>query len=150
MNDNIIKIYTDGACSGNPGPAGCGVVIIYPGGQEKQFSKFIGENSTNNIAELTAILIPLQSIKNIKSYFKVIIYSDSQYSINVLTGKWKAKKNIELIIQIKKILAEINVEFVKVKAHDIDHYNNLADKLAVLSITHRESNISKNNISDYI
>jgi len=131
---NRIKIYTDGACTGNPGPAGCGAVIIYPDGREFHLSQYLGDNLTNNIAELNGILLSVQSLKNVSKEIPIEIYSDSQYSIGVLT-KTNAKKNKELVQKTKNELSKFNnVKFFKVKAHATDHYNNLADRLATDSI----------------
>jgi len=130
----MIKIYTDGACSGNPGPAGCGAVIIYPDKREFHMSQYLGDNLTNNIAELNAILLSVQSLTNVSKEVPIEIYSDSQYSIGVLT-KNNAIKNKELIQKTKAVLAKFNhVKFIKVKGHSTDHYNNLADNLATESI----------------
>src|SRR5205814_508608 len=73
-NANAIHVWTDGACEGNPGPAGLGVVII-DGGEHRELSEYLGQG-TNNIAELTAILRGLESIADRKR--PVIVYSDSQ------------------------------------------------------------------------
>src|SRR5258706_1181175 len=92
---DAIQVWTDGACTGNPGPAGVGVVII-DGKQRRELSEFLGEG-TNNIAELTAILRGLEAVDD--KTRPVVVYSDSEYSIGVLTKAWKAKKNVELIEQ---------------------------------------------------
>jgi len=98
MKCDIIEMYTDGACSSNPGPAGIGIVIKY-NGQRKEISDYIGR-STNNKAELEAISRGLGhimfgcSIQFLTN--NVIIYTDSIYSINVISNKWKSKKNKEL------------------------------------------------------
>ncbi|MCF7910847.1 MAG: ribonuclease HI [Melioribacteraceae bacterium] len=139
-----IKVYTDGACSGNPGKAGIGVVIIYQDNTIEKISQYIGDNQTNNIAELTAILVALRTIKD--KTCKVIIHSDSLYSINVLTGKSNANKNRDLIKIINLQLNNFKspVEFVKVPAHSNDKYNNIADNLAVTAIK------TSKTIKDYI
>ena len=130
MNETI-RIYTDGSTMPkNPGPSGAGAVILYPDGREFHLSQYLGDNLTNNIAELNAILLSVQSLKNVDSSIRIEIYSDSQYSIGALT-KNKAIKNKELIQKTKDELAKFeDVEFFKVKAHATDRYNNLADQLA--------------------
>ena len=140
----IIKVYTDGACSGNPGKAGIGIVFVYQDNTIEKISQYIGDNQTNNIAELTAILVALQTIKD--KTFQVIIHSDSLYSINVLTGKSNVNKNKNLINNIKFQLYNFKppVKFVKVLAHSNDKYNNIADKLAVDAIK------TSKNLNDYI
>jgi ribonuclease HI len=123
-----IKIYADGACSGNPGPSGCGVYLQY-GDHTKEFSVYIG-NQTNNIAELSAIKIALENLK--VYYIPISIYTDSQYSIGVLSLGWKAKANVELIGKIKKLMDKFSdIEFIKVKGHSGDYGNEIVDKLAV-------------------
>ncbi|MCK5348909.1 MAG: hypothetical protein KAJ25_05940, partial [Desulfobacula sp.] len=81
LPDNCIKIYTDGASSGNPGPSGIGILLIY-GENKKEISKYIGM-ATNNIAELTAIKVALEELKRVD--LPVRIFSDSSYSIGLLT-----------------------------------------------------------------
>ena len=131
MIPNKIHIYTDGACSGNPGPAGYGAILIY-NSHVKEFSDYIGK-ATNNIAELTAIKIGLEAVKN--KNIPVIIYSDSSYSIGVLSNGWKAKKNKELIQEIKSLILTFeNIEFVKVKGHSDNKLNERADKIANLAV----------------
>ena len=131
MTPETIHIYTDGACSGNPGPAGYGAILIY-NSHVKEFSEYIGK-ATNNIAELTAIKIGLEAVKN--KNIPVVIYSDSSYSIGVLSNGWKAKKNKELIQEIKSLMLTFeSIEFVKVKGHSDNKLNERADKIANLAI----------------
>ena len=95
--DNAIHVWTDGACSGNPGPCGIGVVVI-DGKDQKELSEYLGEG-TNNIAELTAILRGLEEVADRTR--PVIVYSDSAYSIGLLTQSWKAKANMELVAKLR-------------------------------------------------
>lgn len=130
-----IKIYTDGACAGNPGPMGIGIVFIV-GSQTKEYSEFLG-HGTNNIAELTAVLKSLKLI-NDKSN-NIEIYTDSEYVIGTFQKNYKSKKNIELIKKIKNEIQKFaDVKFIKVPAHSNDHYNNVADKLAVRAIEEKD------------
>jgi ribonuclease HI len=99
-----IVIYTDGACSGNPGPAGIGVLLERPDGDILEHSEFIGEG-TNNIAELTAILRALELLRPEEQDAHVLLYTDSAWSLGVLVGGWKAKVNVELITAIKEPMA---------------------------------------------
>jgi ribonuclease HI len=126
MNDNTIHIYTDGSCSGNPGPGGVGVVLIYKS-VTKEISKPIGE-TTNNRAELTAVLVGLQALKHYD--YPVQIYTDSSYVINVLTEKWHAKTNIDLIGEINAILDNLEVGFNHVKGHSGNVHQERTDELA--------------------
>lgn len=122
-----VVIYTDGACSGNPGPAGSGACLLY---DDKRLlvSEYIGQG-TNNIAELMAVLIALRAMKN--RDIPVEIRSDSTYVIGVLSKGWKAKENKELIDRIKAMLAQFRmVRFTKVAGHSDDELNDLVDRLA--------------------
>jgi len=137
--DNV-TIYTDGACSGNPGKGGWGAVLIY-GEIEKQISG-ASENTTNNQMELTA---PIEALKLLKKPCNVKLYSDSAYLINGFTEGWiynwqkngwktankKDVKNKELWVQIYEFTLIHNIEWIKVKGHADNKYNNICDKLAV-------------------
>lgn len=130
MSDaETIALYTDGACSCNPGPAGAGVLMMYKS-HEKRISKFLG-HATNNIAELSAIKIGLESVTDRSK--TVIVYTDSQYSIGVVSNPtWKPKKNKELIKEIKDLISTFDrVEFEWVKGHSDNRENNIVDELAV-------------------
>jgi ribonuclease HI len=120
--------YTDGACSGNPGPAGSGVTIIAPDGKIFDGYYNLG-TSTNNVAELTAILRAVEAIP--ADAPRIVVYTDSKYAIGVLTLGWKAKANQELIAQTKRALASRkNVRLVYVAAHVGVTMNERADELA--------------------
>ncbi len=128
VTDDAITAYTDGACSGNPGPAGLGYALVFPDGRRIQQGEPLGM-ATNNIAELTAILRVLELVDDPSS--PVVIHTDSTYSIGVLTQGWKAKANQELIAKIKKLLLRMpNVAFKKVKGHAGVPENELVDDLA--------------------
>jgi len=126
-----ILIFTDGASSGNPGPAGIGVVMRF-GKYEKEISEYIGL-ATNNIAELKAIQAGLQAVK--KTDLPVWIFTDSRYAYGVLTLGWKAKANREMVQSIKKTMMKFkNLKIVKVKGHAGDEGNERADFLATSAI----------------
>ncbi|MCJ7774107.1 MAG: ribonuclease HI [Desulfobacterales bacterium] len=128
---DTICVYTDGASSGNPGPAGIGVLLCYEK-HEKEISKYIGI-ATNNIAELEAIRVGLLEIKN--TNLPVKVFTDSSYAYGVLVQGWKAKKNIELVDQIKRILPRFkNLKLLKVKGHAGHKGNEKADFLATSAI----------------
>jgi ribonuclease HI len=130
-NREGILIFTDGASSGNPGPAGIGVVLRF-GKYEKEISEYIGL-ATNNIAELRAIQAGLLAVK--KTDLPVRIFTDSRYAYGVLTLGWKAKANRELVESIKKTMNRFkNLEIVKVKGHAGDKGNERADFLATSAI----------------
>ena len=131
---NAICIYTDGACSGNPGPAGIGVVMRYKD-DYKEISRFIGE-ATNNIAELEAIRTALAAVKNRR--MPVIIFTDSSYALGLLSKGWKAKQNQELVGDIRRLMTGFaSLQFVKVKGHAGHPENERADRLAVGALNDR-------------
>ena len=131
---DAIQVWTDGACSGNPGPAGLGVVVI-DGKERNEISEYLGEG-TNNIAELMAILRGLETIKDRTR--PVVVYSDSSYSIDILTKAWKAKKNVELIDELRALCRTFSdLRFVKVAGHAGVPLNERCDQLARDAITRR-------------
>ena len=128
---NCIKIYTDGASSGNPGPSGIGILLIYEE-KRKEISKYIGQ-ATNNIAELTAIKVALEELK--RHDLPVRIFSDSSYSIGLLTKGWKPQKNRELVSDIRVLIKKFSdLCFIKVKGHSGIKENEVADFLATSAI----------------
>ncbi|HEY7372736.1 MAG TPA: ribonuclease H [Polyangia bacterium] len=131
-----VELWTDGACSGNPGPMGIGIVAI-DGGKRKEVGAYLGIG-TNNIAELTAIDRALDVIGDDARTRRVRVYTDSAYSIGVLSKGWKAKANQELIARMRKRLAGLpSVEFVKVSGHAGVPENERCDELARNAITGR-------------
>lgn len=135
-----VTIYTDGACSGNPGPGGYGAVLIY-NGNEKEISG--GEKSTtNNKMEMMGVI---KALEMLKEKCDVEVYSDSAYVVNSINNKWvyswrknnwiksdKSKaKNIDLWERLLELIDYHNVKFIKVKGHADNEYNNRCDKLAV-------------------
>lgn len=130
-DEATIHIYTDGASSGNPGPAGIGVFLRY-GVHEKEISQYIGI-ATNNIAELEAIRTGLSEIKNTR--LPVRIYTDSSYAVGLLTQGWKPKKNHDLVTSITKLMKLFkDLRFIKVKGHSGNAGNEKADRLATGAI----------------
>jgi ribonuclease HI len=127
-------VYTDGACTGNPGPMGLGVVILDLNGAptRRELSEYLGVG-TNNIAELTAILRGLEVLPRDRP---VVIYSDSAYAIGLLSQNWKAKANQELVARLRLLLREFPaVRFVKVAGHAGVPENERCDELARNAIT---------------
>ena len=132
LEHDMICIYTDGASSGNPGPSGIGILLVY-GSHKKEISKYIG-SATNNIAELEAIRVALLELK--RTDLPVKIFTDSSYAYGVLSLGWKAKKNTGLIKSIKKIISKFSkLEFYKIKGHANIDENERADYLATSAIT---------------
>jgi ribonuclease HI len=133
VDAETIVIHTDGACSGNPGPAGIGVHIVRPD-KITEISEFIGEG-TNNVAELRAILRAIEELREDERERQIHLYTDSGWSLGVLVGGWKAKKNVALIDKIKVRLPEFpNLELLKVKGHAGQDGNEDADALATKAV----------------
>jgi len=131
---DAIQVWTDGACTGNPGPAGLGVVVL-DGTEKRELSEYLGEG-TNNIAELTAILRGLEAVTDRKR--PVYVYTDSQYSIGLLTKPWKPKKNIELVAELRALCRAFpNLHFVKVAGHAGIPLNERVDELARQAVERR-------------
>ena len=134
-----IEIYTDGACSGNPGPGGWGAILKY-NGREKVLSG--GEKeTTNNRMELLAVICALEALKE---PCQVKLYSDSTYVVNAISQGWlqnwqlnswrtsgrDSVKNIELWQRLIPLLSKNVVEFIKVKGHSDNVDNNRCDEIA--------------------
>ncbi len=130
-SENTVIIYTDGASSGNPGPAGIGAVLVF-NGKKKEMSEFIG-TATNNIAELTAIERALEKLK--RKDLPVRLFTDSTYCAGLLSKGWKPKKNLDLINRIKNLIHEFkDFKIIKVKGHAGIELNERADILATSAI----------------
>jgi ribonuclease HI len=136
MEREAVLVYTDGACSGNPGPAGIGVVLVC-GAHRKELSEYIGEG-TSNIAEVTAVIRALSSIKDRTR--RVLVHSDSQYTIGVLSKNWKAKANKELIAEARSLAATFaELAFRWVPGHAGVAENERCDALARAAIRDRSA-----------
>ena len=143
----MIKIYTDGACSGNPGPGGWGYVILENG--KLHTGKGSESQTTNNRMELMAAIKALESARADESLF---LYTDSTYlqkgitewivnwkKNNWITSSKKPVSNKDLWIKIDRLNLELDIEWKWVKAHQSDNsddtlYNNMADELATGAI----------------
>jgi len=131
-----VLVYADGACSGNPGPAGVGAVALWDD-QMRELSEYIGE-ATNNIAELTGILRAIELAHELSRPLR--LYTDSQYSIGVLTQGWKVRANKELVAKIRKELdAHPDAKLIHVRGHQGVRLNEHADELAVRAVESRKS-----------
>lgn len=140
--DSVI-IYTDGACSGNPGKGGWAAILMY-GDIKKEISGG-NPNTTNNQMELTA---PIEALRLLKRPCKVQVYSDSAYLVNAFLQGWlknwkkngwktadkKDVKNKELWMEIDKFTQIHEIEWIKVKGHADNEFNNRCDELAVNAI----------------
>jgi ribonuclease HI len=123
---DAIHVWTDGGAAPNPGPSGAGIVII-DGDRRTEMSEFLGQG-TNQIAELTAILLGLTKVESRDR--TVIVYSDSAYSIGLLTQAWKAKANVELVEKLRAVCREFkDLRFVKVAGHSGVPLNERTDQL---------------------
>ena len=131
----MIKLYTDGAWRKKENAAGAGAVIVWEDKEITVVKQYLGD-VTNNCAELAATKLGLNKIiQQVGIYQPVNLYSDSTYAIGILTKEWKAKANIYLVNQIKRIVEQFTLlEFHWVKGHSKDKYNKLADTLANIAI----------------
>ena len=134
-----VTIYTDGACSGNPGPGGWGAILMYQG-NKKEISGG-KKNTTNNEMELTAVI---EALKILKFPCQVDLYSDSAYVVNAflqnwignwIKNNWKTSskepvKNQELWKKLYELTKTHQVKFIKVKGHSDNEFNNRCDELA--------------------
>ncbi len=135
-----IEIYTDGACSGNPGPGGWGAVLVY-NGKEKELSGS-EKNTTNNRMELTAVIMALNALNQ---PCEVKLTTDSKYVCDAINKRWvyswrkngwkKSDKrpalNVDLWKELLSLLEKHEVEFIWVKGHNGHKYNEICDALAV-------------------
>ena len=142
---NEITIYTDGACSGNPGKGGWGAILI--NAKETKYMSGSKQLTTNNQMELTATI---EALKAILKPSNIALYTDSQYVKNGITSwifNWKKngwktanKKpvaNKDLWIELDKYVDFHSVNWFWVKGHSGDHYNEIADELAVKAMNER-------------
>tara|TARA_B110000908_G_C10193256_1_gene421600 strand:- start:107 stop:529 length:423 start_codon:yes stop_codon:yes gene_type:complete len=123
-------IYTDGSCIPNPGPGGWAFVALACDDDEEPTEFYISggeDQSTNNRMELTAVMEALAFDLDTDSY---LIYSDSMYVINCAKGKWARKKNVDLWKKYDIVSKNKKIEWVWVKGHSGDEYNEIVDKLA--------------------
>ncbi|MDR0975396.1 MAG: ribonuclease HI [Christensenellaceae bacterium] len=140
MGEQVLKIYTDGACSGNPGKGGWACVLVY-GDKRKELSGFERE-TTNNRMELTAVIKGLEAVK-VK--VKTEIYSDSSYVVDAFNKGWlkswqknawknsqkQPVKNRDLWERLAELAEKFAPTFIWVKGHASNEFNNRCDELAV-------------------
>ena len=141
--EKTVTIYTDGACSGNPGKGGWGALLMY-GGSRKEISGY-DPATTNNRMELMAAIRGLEALRE---PCRVDLYSDSAYLVNAMNEGWlkrwvkngwktaskKPVENIDLWQEILKLTTLHRVSFHKVKGHSDNPHNNRCDELARLAI----------------
>ncbi|NMA25087.1 MAG: ribonuclease HI [Clostridiales bacterium] len=134
-----VSIYTDGACSGNPGPGGWGAILMY-GDKIKELSGGAAE-TTNNRMELLSVIAALEALRE---PCKVDLYSDSQYVVNAVNEGWLTNwrkkgwrrrdgdvKNVDLWLTLIPLLELHDVTFHWVKGHAENAFNSRCDELAV-------------------
>ena len=139
-----VDIYTDGACSGNPGPGGWAAILSYRG-HEKEISGAEGDTTSNRMELLAAIY----ALECLKEPCNVTLYSDSKYLVDAFQKKWverwannnwrlsdnkRETKNIDLWLKLIDLAATHNIRFVKVAGHSDNELNNRCDKLATTAI----------------
>lgn len=143
MDKKIVEIYTDGACSGNPGAGGWAAVLLYNGHQKEISGAQL--DTTNNRMELTAII---EGLKMLKEPCQVTVYSDSAYSVEPFLKQWidgwisrgwrtaskDEVKNVDLWQALLDLMKIHDVTFVKVKGHADNELNNRCDLLARTAI----------------
>lgn len=136
-----VTIYTDGACSGNPGPGGWGAVLMY--GEHLKECSGGADHTTNNRMELTAVI---EALKMLKEPCQVKLHSDSAYVVNGFNQNWiknwerngwknsrnQPVENQDLWKELLTCTKYHTVEFIKVKGHSDNKWNNRCDELAVM------------------
>ena len=141
---NSVIAYADGACSGNPGPAGLGAVVI-DGTTRIEISENLGQG-TNNIAELIAVERVLDFVPDVGR--PLVIHTDSNYAIGVLSKGWKAKANVALIERVRDRLAKRPATtLVHVRGHSGIELNERADELAREAVRTGRSRTEKTEIA---
>ena len=129
-----VEVYTDGACSGNPGPGGWAAILKY--GEHVMQIQGGNPRTTNNRMELTAVR---QGLAALKESCNVRVFTDSKYIVDAINKNWlekwartdfKKKKNEDLWVDLIALMEIHNVEFVWIKGHDGDYYNERCDRLA--------------------
>ena len=140
-----VNIYTDGACSGNPGTGGYGTILVHTDSNGIKHEKELSEGykiTTNNQMELMAVIVGLEALKK---PCNVTVYSDSKYVVDAFNNNWiegwikkgwktagkTPVKNVELWQRLLKAKEPHNVEFIWVKGHAGHEYNERCDALAV-------------------
>ena len=138
MTQNKVHIYTDGACSGNPGNGGYGIVMEWV---DKPYKKEFSAGyrlTTNNRMELLAVIVAIEMLKT--DNVDVTVYSDSKYVVDAVEKKWvfgwqkkgfKDKKNVDLWNRFLKIFPKHNIKFIWIKGHNDHPQNERCDRLAV-------------------
>jgi len=150
-----VEIYTDGACSGNPGPGGTGTVLLFNGARKEIAKGYV--LTTNNRMEILAVI---EGLNALKEPCEVSLYSDSKYVVDAVNKGWALKwrsnnwmrnkkdaaLNVDLWEQLLDILEKHKVEFIWVKGHASNVENNRCDQLAREAIEAEEKQIDYNYV----
>lgn len=121
----MIDIYTDGACSGNPGPGGWGAVVVIDG--LRTILKGGIDYTTNNRMEMVAVI---EGLKSLPSKSDVTVHTDSTYITNTMTKGWRRKANVDLWKEIDSLVDQLSVTWKWIKGHAGNELNELADSTA--------------------
>ena len=158
MSEKVkITLYTDGACSGNPGPGGYGAILVYIDSNNIKHEKELSagyKDVTNNQMELLAVIVGLEALKKPAS---VTVISDSKYVVDAFNNNWidgwikrgwktagkSPVKNVELWKRLLKAKEQHDIDFVWIKGHAGHYYNEICDRLAV-------SAYKSENLKDFI
>lgn len=154
MERFLVDLYTDGACSGNPGPGGWGYYLICKEPKKLKFESGYNPSTTNNQMELMAVI---NGLKALKHECDVTIHTDSAYVFNAFTSGWvenwkkngfvNSKKqpviNKDLFIELDDLLKKYNVTWIKAEAHKDDVFNNLCDELATNEIKKHKKGLNQ-------
>ena len=134
-----ITIYTDGSCSGNPGPGGWAFLLMNDVDDNMVLTYGSEDDTTNNRMELTAVIAAIRSAKAMYGDCNITIYTDSKYIEGTVNNGWllkwikdsfKGKKNVDLWVELYGLLCSSDVKLIWVKGHDVDVYNKLVDYYA--------------------
>jgi ribonuclease HI len=136
INERGLTIYTDGSSRGNPGPGGYGTILIWKG-QRKEFSGGY-KRTTNNRMEIMGVIKGLEALN--RKGLNITVYSDSQYVVRAVKEGWLntwirtnfkgGKKNPDLWLRYHELAKDHHIEFVWVKGHATNPFNNRCDELA--------------------
>lgn len=156
-----VEIYTDGACSGNPGKGGYGAVLRYMMASGEYVTKELSEgfeSTTNNRMELLAPIVALESLK---TSCEVTLTSDSKYLIDAIQQKWieswiknnwktagkKPVKNVDLWKRLIEVMKKHDIKFIWVKGHNGHEFNEICDRLAVKAYNGEDLKVDKGFVS---
>jgi len=139
-----IEIYTDGSCRGNPGPGGWAAIFLEKKSHSSMQTPFKilkghDPDTTNNRMEMTAVIEALRYIDDEKlQSAEITLYSDSNLVIQTLLQGWKRKANLDLWEELDELGEELDVNYVWIKGHAKNHWNNECDKVAQKESLHAQ------------